>query len=817
MTLGSNFEQMAFRMKRGLTGRVAFELLPIVRPILVTVTLGFVAGQSGALAAGKVEYNRDVRPILSENCFPCHGPDSAARKAGLRLDRFEEAIAPRKDSEPAIVPGKVEGSELVRRITASNPDDVMPPAKTRKTLTAQQKELLEKWIGEGAKYQQHWSLIPPQRPAVPKVRNRRWVGNPIDNFVFARLEQEGLTPAPEADRRTLARRVCLDLTGLPPTWAQVEAFVNDPSADAYEKLVDRLLASPHYGEHRARYWLDGARYADSNGIHFDNYREMWTYRDWVINAFNRNESFDQFTIEQLAGDLLPNATMEQKIGSGFNRCNITSNEGGAIDEEYLVLYARDRTEATSQVWLGLTAGCAVCHDHKFDPLSQKEFYSMSAFFNNTTQKAMDGNIKDTPPVLVVPKPEDRARWDALPALISPAKQRVEERRKSGKEDFEVWLGGATPELFAKGAVSDQPLFQARLDDDQEQSIKISVTNETREIALATNATWQEGVVAAKAYTTGSKHTPEIADAGDFERDKAFSYAAWVRLGAGREGALFARMDDQHDFRGWDLWLQNGRPGTHIIHKWPDDALKVVSKKALETNRWTHVCVTYDGMSKAKGVKIYIDGELQQNQVEADKLKETIRTEVPFKIGQRHTSSQVEGAGLQDLRIYGRALKPAEVKRIGSDARLSWILARGAEHRTEAEKDDLYNAWLNRFDHEFKDATSTVAGLEKESAAIKMRGTVAHVMSEREESPLAYVLFRGEYDKRRDKVPPATPAVLPPMPQELPRNRLGFARWLMEPEQPLTARVTVNRFWQEVFGTGIVRTAGDFGVTGGGIL
>ena len=313
----------------------------------------------------------------------------------------------------------------------------MPPPKSNKTLTAAQKELLKRWIAAGAEYQPHWSFIAPKRPEPPAVKDEAWVRNPIDRFVLAKLEQNGLKPAPEADRRTLARRLSLDLTGLPPDPAVVDAFVNDPSPDAYEKLVDRLLASPRWGEHRARYWLDAARYADTHGIHFDNYREIWAYRDWVINAFNRNLPFDQFTIEQLAGDLLPNRTLDQQVASGFNRCNITTNEGGAIDEEYLVLYARDRTETTSQVWLGLTAGCAVCHDHKFDPITQKEFYELAAFFNNTTQAAMDGNVKDTPPTVFVPGPDDRDRWDALAADVGRASaSRLEPASKAARPEFD---------------------------------------------------------------------------------------------------------------------------------------------------------------------------------------------------------------------------------------------------------------------------------------------------------------------------------------------------------------------------------------------
>ncbi len=714
-------------------------------------------------------------------------PPRAKRQLG-GLDRFDDATATRPKSPPAIVPHQPAGSELVNRITAKDPDDIMPPAKTHKTLTTAQKELLKNWIAAGANYQPHWSFIAPVRPSLPQVRNRRWVRNPIDNFILARLEQQQLVPAPEADRRTLIRRVTLDLTGLPPTPEEVTAFLKDSSSDAYEKLVDRLLASPHYGEHRARYWLDAARYADSNGIHFDNYREIWSYRDWVITAFNRNESFGQFTIEQLAGDLIPDHTLDQEIASGFNRCNITSNEGGAIDEEYLVLYARDRTETTSQVWLGLTAGCAVCHDHKYDPLPQKEFYALTAFFNNNLQKAMDGNVKDTPPVVEVALPADRPRWDALPGETKIAKDRMDQRKSGARPDFDAWLQDASPEPLAKKIPQAQLALHAPLSDDTSQTLNVTLHGQSREITLATNAAWQEGVLAAKAFRTGQATTPVIPDFGDYETKQAFSYGAWVYLTTNREGALFARMDDANSgYTGWDLWLDAGKPGTHIISKWPDDALKVISKKPIETNRWTHVFITYDGSAKAAGVKIYLDGVLQETKVEKDALTNSIRTTVPFKIGGRNSGSFVNDAGLQDLRIYERALEPAEVKALAHDTRMVWLLSQTWEYLTESENNFLYDGWLNEIDPEYMDASTTFAALQKETADIKARGTEALVMHERPDPPAAYVLFRGDYDKRRDKVEPDTPTALPPMPADFPHNRLGFARWLMLPENPRCPR------------------------------
>ena len=324
----------------------------------------------------------------------------------LRLDTKEGIFGERKNGTP-IVPGKPEDSLLYQRITATTPARRMPPERSHKTLTAKQIETIGRWIQEGATWKEQWAFIAPVRTEPPAVDAKEWVRNPIDSFILARLEAAGLQPAPEADRRTMIRRLSLDLTGLPPDPSEVEAFVNDSAPDAYEKLVDRLLASSRYGEHRARYWLDAARYADTHGIHIDNYREMWPYRDWVIQAFNRNLSFDRFTVEQLAGDLLPNRTLDQQVASGFQRCNVTTNEGGSIRDEVAAMYAKDRADTTGTVWLGLTVGCATCHDHKFDPILQKEFYSLTAFFRNTTQQPMDGNIPDTPPLLVVPRPEDK--------------------------------------------------------------------------------------------------------------------------------------------------------------------------------------------------------------------------------------------------------------------------------------------------------------------------------------------------------------------------------------------------------------------------
>jgi hypothetical protein len=761
-----------------------------------------------ARAAGNsVEYNRDVRPILLENCFACHGPDSAARQADLRLDQRESAA-----EMGAIVSGDPDSSEMIRRILSDDESERMPPPETKKSLTDAQKQVLIRWIREGAEFQPHWSLIAPVRPAVPTVGNSWWVRNPIDSFIAARLEAAGLEAAPEADRRTLARRLSLDLTGLPPTSELVDEFVSDPSPNAYERLVDKLLASPKWGEHRGRYWLDAARYADTHGIHFDNYREMWSYRDWVIKAFNDNMPFDQFTIENLAGDLLPGATLDQQIGSGFNRCNITTNEGGAIAEEYAVLYTRDRVETTSQVWMGLTAGCAVCHDHKFDPLSQREFYEMAAFFNNTTQNPMDGNIKDTPPVVVVPLVADRTRWEQLATQIPAASQLIADRRRGARAEFDAWLATAGPgDVAMKVPTSDLELHVPL--DDGGSTIRYELRGERREARLPATAEWRPGKLSPHAAYLNQGEILKLKEAGDFDTDEAFSYAAWVKLPANDSaGALIARMHDGGKFTGWDLWVEGRRIGGHLIYRWPEYAIKVLTRDQLPADQWVHVAVAYDGKSKAAGFQVYVNGVLQPTNVLVDSLAGSIRTEKPLKIGQRNQGSPLSGAMLQDVRIYARRLVDGEIVSLAKSA-LAAVVAAPPDKRGEADVNALYEWWLMSRDAPFQKQSGIHDALVREQDEIKARATIAHIMQEKGEAAVAFVLNRGEYDQRRDQVAPDTPEMLPPFPADAPRNRLGFAKWLLRPEHPLTARVTVNRFWSELFGNGLVRTAGDFGVSG----
>lgn len=760
-----------------------------------------------ALAEEKLEFNRDVRPILFEYCVACHGPDSLARKADLRLDEKESAYA-----SGAVVPGDVSVSNLLERIFTTDPDAIMPPPASKKEMKESEKEILKRWISEGAEYQDHWAFIAPTRPAVPKVNNENWVKNPIDNFVLAKLESMGMEPAPEADRYTLIRRASLDIRGVPPTPEEINTFIQDHSANAYEKMVDRFLESEQYGEHRAKYWLDAARYADTHGIHFDNYREMWTYRDWVISAYNRNMPFDQFTIEQLAGDLLPTPTLDQKIATGFNRCNITTNEGGVIAEEYLVHYTRDRTETVSQVWLGLTANCSTCHDHKFDKLSQKEFYEMAAFFNNTSQGAMDGNIKDTPPIIPVPLAADRPRFDELVGLIPAAEAKVNQRKSSAKSDFDAWAANAAAATEGEFVEAEETILHVPFVGGEQ----LTYTSQGKPASIAWNGTPQliDGYVGEKAYKTSTDSSIEFPSEGDFDATQPFSVAVWVRISGGNNsGAILGRMDESADYRGWDLWLEGGRVGSHIINKWQENALKAVSQNPLPADKWVHVCISYDGSQKADGLKIFVNGAEQGKNVQANSLSGTIKTQVPLKIGQRNRESKVNDLGLQDLRIYSKPLTPAQIDRLAKGSRAGYLVNKPAANRTPEESQELFDWWLLAKDTEYAKLQGELQTLKSEQEAIRARGSIAHIANERGEPAMAYVLFRGEYDKRRDEVRPKTPALLPAMAEDLPRNRLGFAKWLLTAEHPLTARVTVNRFWQEVFGTGIVKSSGDFGIVG----
>lgn len=772
--------------------------------------------KSNAYANEDLEYNKHIRPILAENCFACHGADSGSRQADLRLDRREDAI-----DFGAIIPGDADSSELYARVVTDDPDLIMPPPETKKKLTAEQRETLKQWLNAGAEYQPHWSFLRPKHSDAPTVAAESQVRNAIDRFIFSRLEQEGLKPAPEADPRILFRRLHYDLLGLPPKPSDVEAFVADYKLRkdlALSDWIDDLMESPAWGEHRARYWLDAARYADTHGLHFDNYREMWPYRDWVIRAFNKNQPFDDFTVEQLAGDLLTNPDTDQLIATGFQRCNITTNEGGTIDEENLALYAADRVQTFGWVFLGLTTNCAQCHDHKFDPITMRDYYSLAAFFRNTDAPAKDGNTKDgNGPVLVVPAVQDRIRWEALPNEIATAKSLRDERAALSQQDFEQWLTTATPGSLTD--VSNEGLtLHLPLNEGGGNAVS-SLVGLDKQIVATGPIDWQTGGKLGPAPLIKKGSSFALGQHGNFEKNQAFSYGAWAKstkkTGSRLNASIIARMDQTNGHRGWDLWQEGTSLGVHLIDSWDGNAIKVITERGVVTpGTWQHLFVTYNGSAKPAGVKLYVDGKSVPLTVARNTLRKdaTIRTDTALRIGRRSKGATYAGGLVQDVRIYNRQLTDDEVKTLATSAHIKALLAK--DELTDDERKNLREYYLSSHDEEYQTLAKKVRQLQTEREQIVARSPVTHIQREKKNSvAMASILMRGAYDRPGEKVEASPPAALHPLSEGAPPNRLGLARWVVDPVNPLTARVTVNRFWQEVFGRGLVPTPEDFGVSG----
>ncbi|WP_425616083.1 DUF1553 domain-containing protein [Anatilimnocola sp. NA78] len=729
---------------------------------------------------GEILFNRDVRPILSDSCFPCHGPDEKNRQAELRLDQPESALLAR-EGRRAIVPGSARASEVFRRITTSDAAERMPPPDSGHALSAQQIDLLRRWIEAGAKWERHWSLIPPQRPPLPTVKQSEWPAQAVDTFVLARLEKEKLTPAAPAERSTLLRRLSFDLTGLPPTVEEVEAFAADPAPDAYERQVDRLLASPRYGERMAGPWLDAARYADTSGYQSDGERYMWRWRDWVIEAYNRNLPFDQFTIEQLAGDLLPDATLEQKIATGFHRNHRGNAEGGIIAEEYAAEYVADRVETTGTVWLGLTIGCARCHDHKFDPLPTRDFYSLAAFFNNVPEKGRAVKFGNSPPFIAAPTQRQQEHLLGLEIALLTARAkwlRLKSRIDRGQE---AWEQSRPENLPAHFLPADSLVKEWNFDD------------------ARFNA---ERVIDAG----------DIADFGYLDR---FTLSAWVLLDDAKSGGtIVSRMTDVPQGDGYQFAIVGGKLQLNLVKRWLDDSTRVQTAATLPLGRWVHVATTYDGSRTAEGIRFYVDGELQQNDVLLDEINQPINVKAPLRIGGGGGPAMKFRGQLRSARVDAAELPSDEIAWLATAETLAEILQIEPAKRTEAQGRKLREYYLA------KEADEAIRTLQREvRAALQSLKSfqdslpTVMVMEEMKTPRETFVLLRGQYDQPGERVRFGVPGALPSWDKSAPRNRLGLAQWLVTKDHPLTARVQVNRIWQLHFGTGLVKTAEDFGSQG----
>ena len=794
--------------------------------------------------AAPVDFNREIRPILSDKCFNCHGPDESSRKAKLRLDTRAGALLA-ENATAAITPGRSAESELIFRITSTDPEEVMPPPEAKLgRLTPTEVATLKRWIDEGAGYQSHWSFAPPDLAAQAPTREPAGftpASSPIDRLVFASLASRQLRPQPEADRLTLIRRLTLDLNGLPPTPSEIAAFVADPTPEAIPRLVDRLLASPRYGERMAADWLDVARYADSYGFQIDRERDMWPWRDWVIEAFNKNLPWDKFVTYQLAGDLLPGATDEQILATAFNRLHPQEAEAGSVEEEYRINHVNDRTTTFGAAFLGLTLECARCHDHKYDPISQREYYSLSAFFQDIDEAGLYplGPESTPTPTMWLPDDAQRRKHAAATSAVRTAEQALDAARASARGAFERWLTDTPASELKPGG----EIARFNFDDGEPAPIppkdpKAPAVTPNAEAAPApapelppalmrfANAA-QPGDYATSPvenqFVPGSSGSavrfsgdfPLNTTVGNFRRHDPFSAALWLKAPRKEERAVILHRSSaasDSGSRGYELILNEGRLRWSLIHFWPGNAVSIRALDPLPLGQWVHVIVTSDGSSRAAGLRLYLDGQPVRVEIVQDNLTKDItgsRTYNPpefspdtLTVGARFRDRAFKDGLVDDLRIFNRAVTELEA----ADLHRSGALAGAAP---EAR----FDYYLTNHDPAYQQALGSLHAARAAQTDAAEEAREIMVMRQSFQPRTAYVLRRGEYDQRGESVAAGTPEILPPFPASEPRNRLGLARWLTDPRHPLFARVTVNRFWQALFGHGLVKTAEDFGSQG----
>ena len=773
-----------------------FRLQPGVKVIAAAAFLSVAASQVAAVAAEpRVEFNRDIRPILSDACFQCHGPDEAERHGGLRLDSATDAHHG-GDSATAIVPGDADASEVWRRVISDDPDLVMPPPQSGKTLTREQIALLRKWLQQGAEYQNHWAFMPVQRPQVPAAVSPQETLHPIDAFIRDRLAKEGLQPAPEANRETLIRRVTLDLTGLPPTPAEVDAFLLDDSPGAYEKVVDRLLASPHHGEHMARQWLDFARYADSNGFQVDSSREMWPWRDWVIDAFNRNLPFDQFTIEQLAGDLLPYATPDQIVATGFNRNTRLNGEGGRIVDEWFVETVIDRVETVGLTWMAITFNCCRCHDHKYDPITQKEFYQMFAFFNSIEESGVLDSEGGSPgrgnsaPVMRTPSAEQIQRLAELTAKIETARKTVDEALATSPSRQAAW-----ETQFVKLMASTAEVWQVLDPTSVTSSGGATLTKQEDHSWLASGVNPPHDEYKITASIAPGQFTGLMLEAlpdpslpnqslgrypnGNFVLTDVDAVITAPSLNEPLV-ANFTRAESDYDQKGYPVKaIIDGKAG----------------RTGKNTKGWA-----IDGPTRRDPRKAMFIAALPLVVPEAATLTITLRHDA------------IGGHNIGRFRLSTSALPGEGLKLDGTSfpASLRSALMTAVPERSDEQSAEISVYFRQHGDAILKQAEQSVADATKARDAFEAAFPMVMVMKEKPQPRDAFLLIRGEYDRVGEKVTRGLPAAFPPMPDGQPMDRLGLARWLVSRDHPLTARVWVNRLWEDFFGTGLVKSSENLG-------
>lgn len=793
-----------------------------IRNYIIAVTSS-ITWLSGALfAQDGVDFNRDVRAILSDKCFVCHGPDAKNRKAELRLDVRDDAL-----SAGVLMPGNADQSEVIRRVSSHDPDEKMPPASSKlESLTAVEVNILKKWIGEGAKYQPHWSFIPLRREELPLALSPDGQ-HPIDRILAPRLVKLGLTAQPEADRATLIRRLTFDLTGLPPSSSEVGAFVKGNSPSDYEKLVDRLLARESYGERMAVDWLDAARYADSYGFQVDREREMWPWRDWVIRAFNQNLPFDQFITWQIAGDLLPNASDDQILATAFNRLHQQEAEGGSVEEEYRVEYVCDRVQTFATSMLGLTFDCARCHDHKYDPITQRDYYGLFAMFHNIDEAGLYSYFTQSPPTptLWLADGATKASLMELQSQVRSLESRSVELAQTRRSAFDMWLaerrGSDTQQVRTELRTALQQRRLADFSFDALDGGKLAnEMNGDQPAKLHGENQLVEGHTGKAVQFSGDDAVD--LPLGNFKRHEPFSISLWIKTPDVKERAvIFHRSRAWTDAasRGYELLIEDGKLKWSLIHFWPGNAISIATDEKLPTNRWVHVTVTYDGSSRAAGLHIYVhDADSTSILNAVGVIKDDLSKEITggggdnIALGERFRDRGFKGGQIDSMQVFGRELSSLEAGAlVDEESAIDRLMSAADSKPTEQQL--AYEYYLNSHDSQWAEhlANLKAARSAYEAAADPVKEIM--VMRELKDPKKAYILARGEYIQRRAEVSAGVPSWLLPLPEGAPTNRLGLARWLTDPRHPLTARVAVNRIWQSMFGSGLVKTSEDFGSQG----
>lgn len=766
----------------------------------------------------KVDFNFHIRPILADRCFACHGPDKNKREADLALYTKEGAFAALDSTHTKFpfVAGHPQKSEAYRRITSKDPEFMMPPPESNLSLTEAEKKLIKKWIEQGAEWKEHWAYIAPVRPALPVVSRKDWPINGIDYFVLRRLDELGLKPSSQATKEQLIRRVTFDLTGLPPSIQEMQDFLADDSSGAYEKVVDRLLNSPHYGERMAVDWLDVARYADSHGYQDDRPRTMWPWRDWVIRAFNQNMPYDVFVRDQLAGDLLPDAGYEQKLATGFNRNHAITQEGGVINEEYLTEYAADRAQTFSTAFIGQTLQCARCHDHKYDPFSQEDYYQLLAFFNNIQGERGQISYFDEAPVpnMVMQDTAHVAKIEAIRQMINDLERDKEAMVNQPSSNFLAWKKLSFKQESIQAGLDEGLAAWFRLDEMESWNFNNQVpgsstgrvnVNLPPEIDKPTRV---EGV-SGKALQFNGYNFLSLGDIGDFGHWDPFSFGGWM-LHTGiqtKEAAIFSRRCDEQKRQGYQLALTTDDRLSASLIADNQYYIRVESIKGLPKGKWNHIFITYDGSGRASGIKLFINGDSVPVKIVQDQLEgNSIFIGNEFTVGNWNQRARelkdlygLEGGAVDEVRVYNRLLDPLEVK----------LLAGKSLQQPAVDDREVYLHYLLHVDTAYRSIENKLYSLRSTDLTIPS----IMVMQEMDTLKKSFLLERGAYDAPTKEVYRSTPRAILTFNKDLPANRQGLAQWLFLPENPLTARVFVNRLWQMCFGTGIVSTADDFGSQG----